>query len=146
MNKFMENNEFVAFSIACGAPNLSEQKERYLKEREFDIRTDIIGSELFWFVLPELTELEKHYFLLEACEKEDVKAFIALGGDNHYIEQNDYVNFDLSIEFYCDLFQMGKLDLDYFVDKLEGKDKQDAMALAYLFSSMLREVQRRNTQ
>lgn len=144
MNKFLGDDEFLTLSIVSGTPGFEEQKERYLKQRGFNIRTcNVIGSELFWFVLPELTELEKHHFLQVACDEGDAEAFVALGGDSKYVEENDYVNFDISVNFYCDLFQMGKLDLDYFLNKTEGKGKHDAMSLAYLFASMLREIQRR---
>lgn len=141
MQTFLENSEFLFFCLSVEAPSLEEQRERFRKRGE---NADIsgIGNELLPLVISDLQEHERKFLLESACEREDVEAFGILTwwrGDTKYIAENDTNKFNLSIRFYCNIFEKGMFDTYLFTEYAEHKD----VCSSYILGAMLRETDRR---
>lgn len=125
MQNFLENDEYVSFRVSSGTPSLKEQNFRFLKREgcRFDVKR--MSNELLKILWYHLTEEEHSIFLEDACWREDVERFdiVTCGnGDSRYLAMNDGNKFNLSLEFYCKLFDRGLFKASEYFETVEGKN------------------------
>ncbi|AQQ73978.1 hypothetical protein [Kurlavirus BKC-1] len=143
MQKFLQDDEYVSFYVSTGAPSLKEQKSRFLRKNEHLSDIKRMSNELLKIVWYHLTEEEHNIFLEDSCWREDVERFdiVTCGnGDSRYLAINDGDKFNLSLEFYCKLFDRGLFKASEYFETVEmenfGPDR--ALTAAYIFSEILK--------
>nr|WNL49690.1 hypothetical protein MarFTMF_174 [Marseillevirus sp.] len=137
MQSFFKNEEYLSFCVAEGTPSLEEQKARFI-EREYFADVSNIGKDLLVLIVSELDYIERSLLMEIACDKEDIEMFGILTnwqGDTKYIAENDGELFNLSIDFYNDLFTKGMFDTYLFIENTHRERMENA---AHILGAMLR--------